>query len=75
VECSSPDSQRIAGCHLSEMDLTRQRLVTFPREEMCAPCCREWKRRARSGKTVEVLSADAALNAFRSNKRSAESSV
>src|SRR6266446_3901311 len=45
-------------------------------ERKCAqPCCREWKRRARSGKTVEVLSAGAALNARRSNKRSAESSV
>src|SRR6266478_3086554 len=29
VECSSPNSQRSARCHLSEMDLTRQRLVTF----------------------------------------------
>jgi hypothetical protein len=36
VECSSPNSQRSARCHLSEMDLTRQRLVTFLREEMCA---------------------------------------
>ncbi len=33
--CSSPNSQRSARCHLSEMDLTRQRLVTFLREEMC----------------------------------------
>src|SRR5712692_10963481 len=36
VECSSPDSQRSARCHLSEMDLTRQRLVTFLPGEMCA---------------------------------------
>src|ERR1700690_2994967 len=36
VGCSSPNSQRSARCHLSEMDLTRQRLVTFLREEMCA---------------------------------------
>jgi len=33
VGCSSPNSQR---CHLSEMYLTRQRLVTFLRDEMCA---------------------------------------
>ena len=33
---SSPNSQRSARCHLSEIDLTRQRLVTFLREEMCA---------------------------------------
>jgi hypothetical protein len=75
VECSSPNSQRSARCHLSEMDLTRQRLVTFLRGEMCAAVLQEGKRRARSGKTVEVLSAGAALNACRSNKRSAESSV
>jgi hypothetical protein len=30
-----PNSQRSARCHLSEMDLTRQRLVTFLRGEMC----------------------------------------
>jgi hypothetical protein len=36
MECSSPNSQRSARCHLSEMDLTRQRLVTFLRVEMCA---------------------------------------
>jgi hypothetical protein len=42
---------------------------------MCAAGCREWKRWARSGKTVDVLSAGAALNACRSNKRSAELSV
>ena len=30
MECLSPNSQRSARCHLSEMDLTRQRLVTFP---------------------------------------------
>ena len=35
MECSSPNSQRSARCHLSEMDLTRQRIVTFLREEMC----------------------------------------
>jgi hypothetical protein len=34
VECSSPTSERSARCHLSELDLTRQRLVTLPREEM-----------------------------------------
>jgi hypothetical protein len=34
MECSSPNSQRDARCHLSEMELTRQRLVTFLREEM-----------------------------------------
>jgi hypothetical protein len=26
-------SRRSVRCHVSEMDLTRQRLVTFPREE------------------------------------------
>ena len=36
MECSSPNSQRSARCHLSEMDLTRQRVVTFLRGEMCA---------------------------------------
>ena len=36
MECSSPNSQRSARCHLSEMDLTRQRLVTLLRGEMCA---------------------------------------
>src|SRR5882757_685595 len=36
AECSSPNSQRSARCHLSEMDLTRQRLVTFLREGMRA---------------------------------------
>jgi hypothetical protein len=36
VGCSSPNSQRRARCHLSEMGLTRQRLVTFLRGEMCA---------------------------------------
>src|SRR6202162_3699154 len=30
-----PNSQRSARCHLSEMDLTRQGLVTFLRGEMC----------------------------------------
>jgi len=35
VGCLSPNSQLSAKCHLSEMDLTRQRLVTFLREEMC----------------------------------------
>jgi len=34
VECSSPNSQRSAKCHSSEMDLTRQRLVTFLGEKM-----------------------------------------
>ena len=29
-----PNSQRSARCHLSEMNLTRQGLVTFLREEM-----------------------------------------
>ena len=33
--CLSPNSQLSAKCHLSEMDLTRQRLVTFLREEVC----------------------------------------
>jgi hypothetical protein len=36
VECSSQNSRRSARCHLSEMNLTRQRLVTFLRGEMCA---------------------------------------
>ena len=36
MECSSSNSQRSAKCHLSEMELTRQRLVTFLRGEMCA---------------------------------------
>jgi hypothetical protein len=36
VECSSPDSQLSARCHLGGMDLTRQRLVTLLRGEMCA---------------------------------------
>jgi len=56
-------------------DLTCQMLVTFLREEMAQPCCREWNHRARSGKTGEVLSDDAVVNTYRSNKRSAESSV
>jgi len=76
VECSRPNSQRSARCHLSEMDLTRQRLVTFLREEMCAAVLQgSGSAGPRSGKTVEVLSAGAALNACRSNRRSAESSV
>src|ERR1700722_10877875 len=32
VECSSSHSQRSVGCHLGEMALTRQRLVTFLRK-------------------------------------------
>ncbi len=76
MECSRPNSQRSARCHLSEMDLTRQRLVTFLREEMCAAVLQgSGSAGPRSGKTVEVLSAGAALNACRSNRRSAESSV
>jgi hypothetical protein len=31
---SSPNSEWSARCHLSETELTRQRLGTFPREEM-----------------------------------------
>jgi hypothetical protein len=41
VECSSPGSQRSARCHLSETDLTRQRLVTFLLEEMRAAVLQE----------------------------------
>ncbi len=36
MECSRPNSPRSARCHLSEVDLTRQRLVTLLREGMCA---------------------------------------
>ncbi len=36
MECSSQNAQRSARCHSSEMDLTRQRLVTFLGEEMRA---------------------------------------
>ena len=36
MECSRPSSQRSARCHLSEMDLTRQSLVTFLRGEVRA---------------------------------------
>ena len=36
MECSSPHSHWSLRCHLSEMDLTRQRPVTFLRGEMCA---------------------------------------
>src|ERR1700693_3079177 len=35
VECSNSHSQRSPGCHLGEIDLTRSRLVTFLRREMC----------------------------------------
>jgi hypothetical protein len=50
VECSNSNSQPSARCHLSEMDLTRQRRVTFPREEMLEAYGRGWKARPRSGK-------------------------
>jgi hypothetical protein len=36
VGCPNQNSQRSPRCHLSEMDLTRQRLVTFLRGEKCA---------------------------------------
>jgi hypothetical protein len=75
VGCSSPNSQRSARCHLSEMDLTRQRLVTFPREEMRAVVLQGREAPGQKRKIGEVLSDGAALNACRSNKRSAESSV
>jgi hypothetical protein len=32
MECSSSHSQRSARCHLGDMELTRQRLDTLPRE-------------------------------------------
>ena len=34
MECPSGNLRRSAKCHLNELDLTRQRLVTFPRQEM-----------------------------------------
>jgi len=70
-----PNSQRSARCHLSEMDVTRQRLITFLRVEMCGAVQQGVEARAGSGKTVEVLSAGTALSACRSNKRRAELSV
>ena len=71
MECSSPNSQRDARCHLSEMELTRQRLVTFLREEMCAAVMQAVEA---PGQKCGDCRASAALNACRS-KRSAESSV
>jgi len=51
------------ACHISARGNVRSRAG------------REWRCRARSGKTGEALSSSAALNTCRSNKRSAESSV
>ena len=57
----NPNSQRSVRCHLSEMDLTRQRLVTFLREEMCAAAAAgSGSAGPRSGRTGKVLSAGAA---------------
>jgi len=41
MECSSRNSRRGARCHLSGMDLTRQRLVMFPRGGMYAAVLRD----------------------------------
>ena len=65
--CSSPNSQRSARCYLSEMDLTRQRLVTFQRGEMCAAVLQGVKRRARSGRTVECYQRSRLFGHFRHN--------
>jgi hypothetical protein len=75
VDCSSPHSKWSARCHLSEKDLTRQRLVTFLPQEIRPAVLQGVEAPATRRKTDEVLSVGAALNACRSSKRSAESSV
>ncbi len=59
---------------LSEMELTRQRLVTFLRGQMCAALLQEVEAPDRKREDCRSV-ISRRFNACRSNKRSAESSV